>query len=63
MSVSALIVHYKMKELDISTKGYAMVDRDVKTGQTTGRVFVSNDWIRHTVQVIFVDPLLESDNE
>jgi hypothetical protein len=50
-----------MKEFEISTKGYAMVDRDVKTGQTTGRVFVPKNWIGHNVRVILLEPLTDSE--
>ena len=36
-----------------------MVDRNVKKGQTTGRVFVPKEWIGHNVLVILLDPLEE----
>ena len=46
-----------MSEFEITIKGYSMVDRDVKSGQTTGRVFVPKEWIGKKVRVLLLEPI------
>ena len=46
-----------MSEFEITIKRYSMVDRDVKSGQTTGRVFVPKEWIGKKVRVLLLEPI------
>jgi len=48
-----------MSEFEITIKGYSMVDRDVKSGQTTGRLFVPKEWVGKRVSIILKEPLEE----
>lgn len=50
-----------MKAMEIRTEGYATLDKDVKSGSTSGRIFVPKEWMGKRVRVILVEPLEEGD--
>jgi putative transposon-encoded protein len=41
----------------ISLQGYATVDREVKNGGNSGRIFVPKAWAGKKVQVVLLEPL------
>jgi putative transposon-encoded protein len=44
----------------ITLEGYASVDREVKEGKSSGRIFVPKAWIGKKVKVVLIEPILPS---
>lgn len=40
----------------VECRGYAAIDKEVKGGTTSGRVFVPLSWVGKKVKVILLDP-------
>jgi len=50
-----------MKAMEIRTEGFATLDKDVKSGTSSGRIFVPKSWSGKKVRVILLEPLEEGD--
>jgi putative transposon-encoded protein len=46
-----------MKEMEITTSAYEVIEKTVKSSGNSGRVYVPKDWIGKRVKVLLVEPL------
>jgi len=49
-----------MKETEIKTTGYEVIERKVKTAGNTGRIYLPVAWVGKSVKIILLE---EIDNE
>jgi len=50
-----------MRAMEIRTEGFATLDKDVKSGTSSGRIFVPKSWAGKKVRVILLEPLEEEE--
>ena len=50
-----------MRAMEIRTEGFATLDKDVKSGTSSGRTFVPKSWAGKKVRVILLEPLEEEE--
>jgi len=48
-----------MKEMEIKTTAYEIIEKTVKASGNSGRVYVPKDWIGKKVKVLLIEPLDE----
>ena len=46
-----------MKEMEITTKAYEVLEKTVKSSGNSGRIYVPKDWIGKKVKVLLIEPL------
>ncbi|OPY24464.1 MAG: hypothetical protein A4E27_01247 [Methanobacterium sp. PtaU1.Bin242] len=46
-----------MKEMEITTSAYEVIEKTVKSSGNSGRVYVPKDWIGKRVKVLLIEPL------
>jgi len=45
------------EKFSINIEGYAMVDRTVRSGTSSGRLHVPKSWVGKKVRVLLLDPI------
>jgi putative transposon-encoded protein len=44
------------QEMEITLRGYQIIEKIVKNSNTSGRVYVPNEWVGKRVKVILLEP-------
>jgi len=50
-----------MKKMTITVEGYEVMEKVVKEGGNSGRVYLPKSWVGKRVKIILLDPVNESD--
>jgi len=50
-----------MKETQVTTTGYEVIERKVKTAGNTGRVYLPVAWVGKAVKIILLEEIDEED--
>lgn len=45
-----------MSEMEIKTKGYAVLEKTVRSSGNAGGIYLPKEWIGKVVKVILIDP-------
>jgi len=46
-----------MKEMEITTSAYEVIEKTVKSSGNSGRIYVPVDWVGKRVKVLLIEPL------
>jgi len=52
-----------MKDMEVTLRGFQVLEKDVGDAKTSGRIFVPKEWIGKRVKVVLIDPLTSSEEE
>ena len=50
------------QEMEITLRGYQIIEKIVKNSNTSGRVYVPNEWVGKRVKVILLEPEIVEDD-